>query len=59
MKTALGGMSLASLGLCFMAPFLYFWGSVDIDGYKNFLLAASLCYFVFATAWITRRGDRP
>ena len=58
MNAALGVVSLASLALCLASPLLYFWGSLDMQAYKNLLLTASLAYFAFATAWAVRRGSR-
>ena len=55
MNAALGVASLASLALCLASPFLYFWGGLGMQPYKNLLLASSLAYFAFATAWAARR----
>jgi hypothetical protein len=56
MKPILAVLSLASLGTCLAAPFLYFFGSLTMEAYKGLLLAASLTYFFFATLWATRRA---
>jgi hypothetical protein len=58
MTTALGVASLTSLAMCLASPFLYFWGSVGVESYKNLLLASSLAYFAAATTWAARRGRR-
>jgi hypothetical protein len=49
-------LSLASLGICFLSPFLYLHGHTDQDEYKGILLGATLAYFVFATWWSLRRA---
>jgi hypothetical protein len=39
---------------CLAVPVLYFMGSFDAVTYKGLLLAVSLGWFVFATAWAAR-----
>jgi cephalosporin-C deacetylase-like acetyl esterase len=40
---------------CLAVPVLYFIGLFDAVTYKRVLLALSIGWFVFATAWATRR----
>jgi hypothetical protein len=56
MRHALGVLTVASLLLCLAAPFLYVHGVASMASYRNILLAGSIAYFVFATAWT---GARP
>jgi hypothetical protein len=56
MRTVLGILSLASLAVCTAAPFLFFSGRLGMDMYKTVLLAASVAYFMFATAWAARKA---
>ncbi len=41
---------------CLVAPVLYFLGYVGTSTYRTLLLAGSLGWFVFATAWATGKG---
>jgi len=52
------GVALICLAVCLAVPFVYFTGAVDVDSYKNILLAASLGWFVFATMWISGRREK-
>jgi hypothetical protein len=49
-------VSVLSLGICLVAPLLYFWGSIGDSVYKQFLSAASVGWFVAATVWATRKS---
>jgi hypothetical protein len=57
MKLISGLLSLASLAACLAVPVFYFHGGMTEAAYKQSLIAASLVWFVAATAWATRQGD--
>ena len=57
-RTVLAILSGASLLACLIAPFLYLRGQVSVEGYKQFLLVASVGWFVFATLWASYSGRR-
>jgi hypothetical protein len=44
------GLAALSLFLCVAAPLLYFLGRIDAPVYKTTLAAATVGWFVFATA---------
>jgi putative SOS response-associated peptidase YedK len=48
-------LSLVSLCLCLVAPFIYFLGIVKEGSYKWIFFLASLSWFVFATLWSRKR----
>jgi hypothetical protein len=48
-------LAAASLAACLAFPFLYFWGSLTMSGYKSLLAASSAAWFVFAILAISRR----
>ncbi len=48
-------LAVASLLFGLWSSLSYFWGSIDQKMFHNLLLAATLSYFVFATAWAHRK----
>ncbi|MBI4904135.1 MAG: hypothetical protein HY820_10900 [Acidobacteria bacterium] len=48
-------LAIASLLFGLWSSLSFFWGSIDQKTFFNLLLAATLSYFVFATAWAYRR----
>lgn len=58
MKTLLAVLSLLNLALCVAAPVYFFAGRLAEDKYKLVLLLASIAYFIFATAWASRRRQK-
>jgi hypothetical protein len=57
MRNVYAALSIGCLAVCVAAPVLCFLGRLDEVAYKNILAAASLGWFVFATAW-GARGTR-
>jgi len=51
MRYVYASASIACLAVCLAAPVMCFLGRLDEAAYKNILAAASLGWFVFATAW--------
>ena len=58
MKTLLAVLSLLNLALCVVAPVCFITGSLAENKYKLVLLLASIAYFIFATAWASRRRQK-
>jgi hypothetical protein len=52
-------LSVASLLVSLASPFLFLRQALTEDAYKAVLLAASLVWFVAATAWVSGAGRRP
>jgi hypothetical protein len=48
-------LSLMSLLVCLISPFLYFFGRIEERNYKWIFLLASVGWFVFATLWSSIR----
>jgi hypothetical protein len=46
-----GFVSLLSLGVCLLAPVLFFLGKFTEKNYKLVFLIASIAWFIFATLW--------
>ena len=55
MRTVLLVASALALIACLAIPPLFFAGRIDELSYKNWLAAASLAWFCFATMYATRR----
>ncbi len=49
-------LAALSLAVSLSSPFLYFWGSLTMPGYKMLLAIGSAAWFVFATMAISRRA---
>jgi len=48
-------LSLLSLLVCLISPFLYFFGRIEEKDHKLIFLLASAGWFVFATLWSSIR----
>jgi ABC-type nitrate/sulfonate/bicarbonate transport system permease component len=44
-------LSVASLVICLIVPFLFLWAKIGESQFKLIFLAASMAWFVFATLW--------
>ena len=44
-------LSVASLAICLIVPFLYLWAKIGESQFKLIFLATSMAWFVFATLW--------
>jgi hypothetical protein len=55
MRAIFGAAAGVCLLSCLVLPLLYFLGRMDMDSFRNLLAAASVGWFVFATAWQSRR----
>ena len=52
MKTLIyASLSVASLVICLIVPFLYLWAKIGESQFKSIFLAASMAWFVFAILW--------
>jgi len=49
-------LSLLSLLICLISPFLYFFGRIEEGDYKWIFLLSSVGWFVFATLWASVRN---
>jgi hypothetical protein len=58
LKAILGFLSLATLAACLVLPVLHFQGRLDNQSYKNYLLAASVAWFVFAIPWVAQANTK-
>ncbi len=47
-RLILGFLALAMLGACLVLPVLHFQGTLDNPTFKQYFLAASVAWFVFA-----------
>ncbi len=55
MKRILQLLAVASLAVCIWTPIQVFNGSLSEQDYKSWFLAASIAWFIFATAAFTRK----
>ncbi len=44
-------LSIASLVVCLIVPFLFLWAKIGESQFKLIFLAASVAWFVFAILW--------
>jgi|WetSurMetagenome_2_1015567.scaffolds.fasta_scaffold262182_2 hypothetical protein len=44
-------LSIASLMMCLIVPFLFLWAKIGESQFKSIFLAASVAWFVFAILW--------
>lgn len=54
-KTLSGFLACLSLAACLLGAWLSFVGRITDSAYKKDFLLASLCWFIFATAWASFR----
>lgn len=54
LKAILGLLSLATLVACLALPIMHFQGSLDYLAYKQYLLIASIAWFVFAIPYVAQ-----
>ena len=54
MKRAARLVSLAALAVTIVPPVLYFYGHMDLDAAKGWMLAATVAWFVATPIWMDR-----
>ena len=52
-------LAAVSLAACLASGAIYFLGYVEAESYRRALAAASLAWFIFATAWSGRTTGPP
>lgn len=57
-KSVCGLLAVVSLAGCLASGLLFFLGYFEAEAYRKTLAAASLAWFIFATAW-SRRKTKP
>jgi hypothetical protein len=53
MRLLLGFLALLTLAACLALPVMHFQGRIDNTAYKQYLLVASVAWFVLAIPWMT------
>jgi hypothetical protein len=54
MKTAARLISLAALVVTIVPPVMFFYGHLDLDATKQWMLAATVAWFVATPVWMDR-----